>query len=165
MKFTTDTPRLIDSAVTAAINGAINGAIAWSGFGGSSGIPLSMDSIASPGVSALGNAATVAFALTLIITCITFFVFRRAARKAVEAPEGLRSMRFLPTGLRLTVANTLLVFGGFVAAAVVWQRIAGTLVVQPLAATLVVALVAALATAIAEWRTKREMLAISREER
>jgi hypothetical protein len=159
MHFSSDPPRLAASWPSAAINGAINGLIAWSSFKGSATIPLSMDSIGSPGITALGNAATAAFALTLIITCITFFVFRASARKAAQSPSTLRAMPFLPTGLRLAVQNTLLVFGGFVAAAVLWQRMAGTVHASPLAAALVVAAVAALATAIAEWRTRREMLA------
>lgn len=159
MQFTTESPRLAASWPSAAINGVINGAIAWGSFKGAPSIPLSMDSIGSPGITALGNAATVAFALTLIITCITFFVFRGAARKAEQSPAGLRAMPFVPTGLRLAVQNTLLVFGGFVAAAVLWQRVVGTVQAGPLTATLVVAGVAALATAIAEWRTRREMLA------
>lgn len=161
MKFSTRPPKLQDSAVSAVINGVINGAIAWSGFSGHESIPLSIDSIGTPGVTALGNAATVAFALTLIITIITFFVFRRAARKSSEAADALRGLAFLPTGLRLSVANTLLVFGGFVTLAILWQRLAGSVSVSPVAATLVVAVVAALATAIAEWRTRCEMLAMA----
>ena len=147
--------------VGALVNGVINGAITWSSFKAFETIPLSMDSIGSPGVTALGNAATVAFALTLILTCITFFVFRASARKSDIAPRTLRDMGFWPTGLRIALLNTLLVFGAFVAAAVLWQRFLGTLQVGPVAATLVVAAVAALASAFAEWRTKREMLAQS----
>jgi hypothetical protein len=158
MHLSPNPPRLADSAVTAGINGAINAAIAWSGFKGSASVPLSMDSIGSPGVTALGNAAPVAFSLTFIITCITFFVFRAAARKSGQAPS-VAGLAFVPGGVGIALSNTLLVFGGFVAIAVLWQRFAGTIAVGPVAATLVVAAVAALATAIAETRTKREMLA------
>ncbi len=161
MKFSTQPPRLADSAVGAAVNAAINGAIAWSGFKASESVPLSVDSIGTPGITALGNAATAAFALTLIITCITFFVYRGSARKAPRAPAVLGAMPFLPTGLRIAVANTLLAFGAFVAVAVLWQRFAGTVSVGPGAAAAVVAVIAGVATAFAEWRTKREMLAAS----
>lgn len=161
MKFSTHPPSLSASLPSAAINGAINGAITWSGFGKHETIPLSIDSIGTPGITALGNAATVAFALTLIITSITFFVFRRAARKAADAPRAIRELAFMPTGLRLAVVNTLLVFGGFVTLAVLWQRLAGSISVSPVLATVVVAAVAAAATAIAEWRTRGEMLAIT----
>ena len=161
MKFSMEPPRLSDSTIGALVNGAINGAIAWSAFKTSESIPLSMDSIAAPGVTALGNAATVAFALTLIMTCITFFMLRRAARKSSVAPASLQGISFLPTGLRIALLNTSLVFGAFVAIAVLWQRFAGTVMVGPLVATMVVAAVAAIATAFAEWRTKREMLAVS----
>jgi hypothetical protein len=159
MHFSTDPPRLSQSLVTASINGVINALIAWSAFRDRESVPLSVDSIGSPGITALGNAATVAFSLAFIITCITFFVFRGAARKApagVGAAVG--AIPFAPTGLRIALANTLLAFGAFVAAAVLWQRFAGTVAVGPVAATLVIAVVAAGATAFAEWRTKREML-------
>ena len=162
MSFSTEPPRLAQSLPGALINGVINGAIAWSAFKGSAQVPLSMDSIAAPGVTALGNAATVAFALTFIITSITFFVFRSGARKSGTAPRALTELGYWPAGLGIALRNTLLVFGGFVAAAVLWQRFVGTLLVGPLAATLVVAAVAAAATAVAEWRTKREMLVAAR---
>lgn len=157
MKFSSTPPRLADALPGSLINGVINGAIAWSAFKGSAQVPLSVDSIVAPGVTALGNAATVAFALTFIITSITFFVFRSGARKSGTAPPALTGIGYWPAGLGIALRNTLPVFGGFVAAAVLWQRFVGTLLVGPLAATLVVAAVAAIATALAEWRTKREM--------
>lgn len=162
MKFSTTPPRLADSLPGALINSVINGAISWSAFKGSAQVPLSVDSIAAPGVTALGNAAMVAFALTFIIASITFFVFRAAARKSGLAPHTLTELRYWPSGLGIALRNILLVFGGFVAAAVLWQRFVGTLLVGPLTATLVVAAVAAIATAVAEWRTKREMLGAAR---
>ena len=158
MSFSTEPPRLAQWLPGALINGVINGAIAWSAFKGSAQVPLSVDSIAAPGVTALGNAATVAFALTFIITSITFFVFRAGARKSGTAPRALTGLGYWPAGLGIALRNTLLVFGGFVAAAVLWQRYAGTVLVGPVTASLVVAAVAAIATAVAEWRTKREML-------
>ncbi len=161
MSFSMDPPRYVASMPGAIINGVINGAIAWSACKGSASIPLSMDSIGSPGVTALGNAATVAFALAFIMTCVKFFMFRGAARKSGKAPAALTALPFFPAGLRIALSNTLLAFGGFTAAAVLWQRFAGTVMVGPVAATLVVALVATAATAFAETRTKRAMLAES----
>lgn len=158
MSFSTAPPRLAQSLPGGLINGVINGAISWSAFKSLPQVPLSMDSITSPGVTALGNAATVVFALTFIIASITFFAFRAAARKSGVAQPALTQMAYWPTGLGIALRNTLLAFGGFIAAAVLWQRLVGTLLVGPLAATLVVALVALAATVLAEWRTKREML-------
>ena len=158
MKFSTEPPRLADGLVGGAINGAINGAISWSAFKGSEQVPLSVDSIAAPGITALGNAATVVFALTFIFTTISFFTFRAAARKSGIAPPGLSALSYWPHGLRIALLNTLLAFGGFVALAVLWQRLIGTVVTGPLGATLVVALVAMGATMVAGWRTSREML-------
>lgn len=162
MKFSREPPRLFHSFAGAGVNGVINGAISWSAFKGTDQVPLSVDSIAAPGVTALGNAATVAFALTFIITSVTFFVFRASARKSPAAPAALKSLSYWSVGLRLALLNTLLVFGGFVAATLLWQRFVGTLLVGPVLATLVVALVAMVATAIADWRTKREMLQAQR---
>ena len=150
--FSTEPPRWLQSLPGGLINGAINGAIAWSAFADMDRVPLSVDS------TALGNAATVAFALTFIVASITFFVFRGAARKSGAAPSELTYVGYLPTGLSIALCSTLLVFGGFVAAAVLWQRFVGTLLVGPLAATAVVAAVAAGASGLEDWRTKREML-------
>jgi hypothetical protein len=158
MKFTMDPPRLTDGLVGGAINGLINGAIAWSAFNGSAQVPLSVDSISTPGITALGNAATVVFALTFILTTITFFTYRFAARKSGTAPRALTEQAYWPKGLGIALRNTLLAFGAFIALAVLWQRFAGTLQVGPLAATVVVGLVAMGATLFAEWRTRGEML-------
>jgi hypothetical protein len=154
----TEPPRWLQSLPGGLINGAINGAIAWSAFADMGHVPLSVDNIATPGVTALGNAARVVFALTFIVASITFFMFRSAARKSRLAPRTLTELAYWPTGVGLALSNTLLVFGAFIAAAVLWQRFVGTLLVGPLTATLVVAAVAAVASGRADWRTKREML-------
>lgn len=159
MSFSMNPPGYRSAMPGALINGTINGAIAWSAFKGSNAIPLSMDSIGSPGVTALGNAATAAFALAFIMTCVTFFMFRGGARKSDVAPAGLKTVRFAPTGLRIALANTLLAFGAFTAMAVLWQRVVGTVMVGPLVASLVVAAVATIATAFADVRTRRALLA------
>jgi hypothetical protein len=158
MKFKMDPPRLSDGLVGGLINGVINGAIAWSAFKGSAQVPLSVDSISAPGITALGNAATMVFALTFILATITFFTFRSAARKSGIAPRALTEQAYWPQGLGIALRNTLLAFGSFVTLAVMWQRLAGTLLVGPLAATFVVGLVAMGATMFAEWRTRGEML-------
>jgi hypothetical protein len=158
MKFTMDPPRLSHGLVGGLINGVINGAIAWSAFKGSAQVPLSMDSISAPGITALGNAATVVFALTFILATITFFTFRAAARKSGSAPSALTGQAYWPQGLGIALRNTLLAFGSFVMLAVLWQRFVGTLLVGPLAATAVVGAVAMAATMFAEWRTRGEML-------
>ncbi|MBN8490484.1 MAG: hypothetical protein J0M00_03525 [Burkholderiales bacterium] len=158
MKFTTEPPHLADGLIGGVINGVINGAIAWSAFKGMAQVPLSVDSISSTGITALGNAATLVFALTFILTTITFFTYRSAARKSGNAPKALTEQAYWPQGLGIALRNTLLAFGAFIALAVLWQRFAGTLLVGPLAATVVVGLVAMGATMFAEWRTRGEML-------
>lgn len=153
-------PRLADAAVPAAINAVINGAIAWSSFSSIPQVPLSMDSIGDPGVTALGNAATLVFALSFILSCITFFMFRARLRKRAGPAES-SAMPFLPTGLMIALRNQLTLFGAFVALAVLWQRALGTVMVSPLAATLLIAFVAALVTALAQLWTERGLLGAS----
>ena len=151
-------PRIRESLLGAVIAGAVNGIIAWIALKGEVRVPLSMDSIGSPGITALGNAATVVFSLTFINTCISFLIYRRIARKAVEAPPELRSMPFLSVGLGLAASNTILQFGGFVAAAVLWQRLMGTIMVSPFIAAIILGMIAMVAAALADLRTKREMM-------
>jgi hypothetical protein len=158
MQFTTTPPRLANSLPGSLMNGVINAAISWSAFNGMVQVPLSLDRIAAPGITAVGNAATVAFVLTFIMTSIIFFVFRGAARKVEGAPRSLTELRYWLIGVGISLRNTLLVFGGLVAGAVLWQRFAGTVCVGPVAATLVIATVAFVATAIADWHTKNVML-------
>jgi hypothetical protein len=158
MKFTNNPPRLADGFVGGAINGVINGGIAWWAFKDSPQIPLSMDSILAPGITALGNAATMVIALTFILATITFLTFRSAARRSGIAPRVLTDQAYWPQGLSIALRNTLMAFGSFVTLAVLWQRFAGTLLVSPMAATVVVGLVAMGATMFAEWRTRGEML-------
>ena len=88
-------------------------------------------------------------------------MLRRASRKSGVAPASLQVISFLPTGLRIALLNTVLLFGAFVAIAVLWQRFAGHVMVGPVMGALVVAAVSAITTAFAAWRTKREMLAAS----
>jgi len=141
----------------AQINGAINCAIARSAFKGSATVPLSEDSIGSPGITAVGTAATTVFALPFIVTSIAFFVSRSGARNAGSAPA-VAALDCWPRGLGIALRNKLLAFGAFIALAVQWQSYVGTVQVGPLAGSLVVAAVAVCSTAVAEWRTKGEML-------
>jgi hypothetical protein len=113
-----DPPRLSDGLVGGVINGVINGVIAWSVFKGRAQVPLSVDSISQPGITALGNAATMAFALTFILATITFFTFPSAARKSGGAPCALTEQAYWPQGLGIALRNTLLAFGSFVTLAV-----------------------------------------------
>ncbi|WP_295145010.1 hypothetical protein [uncultured Reyranella sp.] len=64
-------PLIRDALSGAVIPGVLNGVIGWVAFKGEVSVPLSMDSIGSPGITALGNATTVVFSLTLINTCIS----------------------------------------------------------------------------------------------
>jgi len=58
MSFSAQAPRLVQSMPGGLTNGVINGAISSSAFKSLPQVPLSTDGISSPGVTALGNAAT-----------------------------------------------------------------------------------------------------------
>lgn len=121
--------------VPASINGAMNGWISWGHFSGKDAVALSVDSIASGSESAIGNAVMVATALGLILSLINFAVARRAG-------GGERRPGTVRAALAIASKNAFFLFGLFVAAGVLWQRIMGTVEVGPVAATVLTALVA-----------------------
>lgn len=121
--------------IPAVINGVINGWISWAEFSGSESIALSVDSIASGARSAIGNAVMVATALGLILSLINFAMERRADKGGAR-PGVLRA------AMVIAGKNAFFLFGLFVAAGVLWQRVMGTIAVGPLTATLLTAAVA-----------------------
>lgn len=122
--------------IPAGINGLINGWISWGHFSGKDAVALSMDSIASGSESAIGNAVMVATALGLVLSLVNFAVARRASSGEVQ-PGAVRA------ALAIAGKNAFFLFGLFVAAGVLWQRVVGTVEVGPGTATLMTALVAA----------------------
>jgi hypothetical protein len=132
-----------DALAAGVINALINGWIAWRGFRAHPEIALSVDSIAAGSHSAIGSAVLTATALAFILALVNFAMAHRKAGSGKLS--GGRALYGL--ALRGALTRALMVFGVCVAAAILWQRIVGTVMLSPLAAALVVAAVAGLVAA------------------
>jgi hypothetical protein len=104
------------AAISGVINAVINGAIQFFLMRGSGPIPLSVDSIGTETHTVLGSSVPLAVSLAMILTAVAHFTL-----KAPKKP-------FVPTTLWLVIKHGLFAFGAVVAAAVVWQRMVGTVV-------------------------------------
>ncbi len=150
--------RVQDTLVPAAINAVINGAIAYSGFKAEQAIPMTLDLISAKQHTVWGQGVTLAFALGIILSIVTAKIFARHAVKA-DASLAPRVQRpVFPFVLKVAVGNAAMLFGWFVALAVLWQRLLGTIEVSPAMAAALVGLLAGVITVIVEMRTKRALL-------
>jgi protein-S-isoprenylcysteine O-methyltransferase Ste14 len=123
------------AAITGLANAVINGAIQAFLMAGHGPVALSADAIGSGEHTVLGTAVLLATILAMILTAIGHLTLKGPKRP------------FLPDGLWLVVRHGLFAFGAVVAAAVLWQRFAGTVVVGVPVAVAVLALVAGLVAA------------------
>ena len=87
----------------------------------------------------------IALTLAVVLTTITALI----ARKRLE---GEAARPFFPTVPLIALQNALMLFGATVAAAVLWQRVVGTVTVSPITAA-ALALFAAAVTAVVHVRT------------
>lgn len=149
--------RVQDALVPAAINAVINGGIAYWGFKGEAAIPLTLDLISSKQHTVWGQGVMLAFALGLILSIITAKTFVKHAARA-DAALGARLRRPMPFILKVAIGNAFALFGWFVALAVLWQRLLGTIEVSPVLAAVLVGLLAGIITVIVDVRTKRALL-------
>lgn len=120
---------------TGAINAVINGAIQAFLLSGHGPIALSVDTIGSAEHTVFGTAVPLAVSLAMILTAIGHLTLKGPKRP------------FLPDGLWLTVKHGLFAFGAVVSVAVIWQRLAGTVVVGVPVAVAILAAVAGLVAA------------------
>lgn len=152
-----DPVRLRDSLFPAAINAVVNGAIAWHGFKAEAAIPMTLDLISSERHTVWGQGVSLAFALGILLSLVTGKGFARHVAKTDPAlAERLR--RPLGFLLKVAVGNASALFGWFVALAVLWQRMLGTIDVGPIVAAALVGVLAGVITMIVEVRTKRALL-------
>lgn len=124
------------AAITGLANAAINGAIQAFLMAGHGPVALSADAIGTDEHTVLGSAVLLATLLAMLLTAIGHLTL-----KAPKRP-------FLPDGLWLVIKHGLFAFGAVVAAAVLWQRVAGTVVVGVPVAVVILALVAGLVAAV-----------------
>jgi hypothetical protein len=149
--------RIQDSLIGGAVNGVINGAIAYFTFKGHSAVPLTMDLISSKQHTVWGQGVSLAFALGIILSLITARMFVKHVAKT-DAALAARLQRPMGSLVKVALGNAMALFGWFVALAVLWQRVFGSIEVGPVSATILVGLLAAIITVIVEVRTKRSLL-------
>lgn len=129
------------AAITGVANAVINGAIQAFLMAGHGPIALSADTIGAAEHTVLGTAVLLATTLAMILTAIGHLTLKVPKRP------------FLPGGLWLVVKHGLFAFGAVVVAAVLWQRIAGTVVIGVPAAVVILALIAGLVAATVNYMT------------
>jgi hypothetical protein len=149
--------RIQDALIPGAINAVINGAIAYSGFKAEAAIPMTLDLISAKQHTVWGQGVTLAFVLGVILSIVTAKIFAKHAAK-VDAALGARLQRPMSFLLKVAIGNAFALFGWFVALAVLWQRLFGTIEVSPVVAAALVGLLAGVITVIVEVRTKRALL-------
>lgn len=133
-----------------AINAAINGAIQYYLLRGHGPIALSADAISTEEHTVLGAAVLLSVSLAVILTAVTYLTL-----KAPKKP-------FMPDILWLTVKHGFFAFGIVVAAAVVWQRMFGTLLVSVPVAVVLLGLIAGLVAALVNYMTSLASLETAR---
>ena len=127
-------PEVLKGAMlSGAINAVINGGIQPYLLRGKGPIPLSVDAISAGTRTVLASAVPLAVSLAMILT-------------APKKP-------FVPTTLWLVVKHGPFAFGAVVAAAVVWQRAAGTMEVSVGTAVVLLGAVAGLVAAVVNYMT------------
>lgn len=129
------------AAITGLANAVINGAIQAFMMRGHGPVALSADTIGTTEHTVLGSAVLLATMLAMILTAIGHLTL-----KAPKRP-------FLPDGLWLVVKHGLFAFGAVVAAAVLWQNFAGTVVVGVSVAVVILAIIAGLVAAAVHYMT------------
>jgi hypothetical protein len=147
-----------DALIPAVINAVINGAIAYSGFKAEQAIPMTLDLISAEQHTVWGQGVTLAFALGIILSIVTAKIFAKHAVKA-DASLAPRVQRpVFPFVFKVALGNAAMLFGWFVALAVLWQRLLGSIEVSPVVAAALVGLLAGVITVVVEVRTKRALL-------
>jgi hypothetical protein len=127
--------------ITGLANAVINGAIQAFLMAGHGPVALSADAIGSEEHTVLGTAVLLATTLAMILTAIGQLTLKGPKRP------------FLPDGLWLVIRHGLFAFGALVAAAVLWQRFAGTVVVGVPAAVVILAVVAGVVAGVVHYMT------------
>lgn len=121
-------------------------------------MPLSVDLISSDQHTVWGQGTTLAFFLGLILTLVTWKVYGAHLAKTHSEWSARLKRPLFPDVAAIALRNTLMLFGGFVLVAVLWQRIFGSIEVAAGLAAALVALLAASITVFVEMRTKLELL-------
>lgn len=128
---------ILTGVINAVINGAIQAYLLWR----KGPIPLSVDEISAGTHTVLASAVPLAVSLAMILTAVAHWTL-----KVPKKP-------FFPTTFWLVVKHGLFAFGAVVAAAVVWQRAAGTVEVSAGTAVVLLGGVAGIVAAVVNYMT------------
>lgn len=146
---TTDNAVLKGAVLSGVINAVINGGIQWYLLAEHERLPLTVDAITNSEHTILGAAVPLAVSLAMILTAVAYTTV-----KGSKPP-------FYPTFLWMTVKHGFFALGIIVTLAVLWQRIAGSVVVSLPVGVLILALVAGLVSGVVNYMTIRAATASS----
>lgn len=136
---------ILSGVINAVINGAIQAYALW----GKGPVPLTVDSIGAGTHTVLASAVPLAVSLAMILTAVAYWTY-----KGPKKP-------FVPTTLWLIVKHGLFAFGAVVAAAVLWQRFAGSMEVGVTTAVVLLGIIAGVVSAAVNYLTLSEITARS----
>ena len=132
---------LTASVINGVINAVINGAIQFFMLRGHGPVALTADAISTTEHTVLGSAVPLAVMLAMILTAITW-----ATTKGAKPP-------FFPVFFWLTLKHGFFAFGVVVSAAVLWQRVVGTVDVSVGGAVVILGIIAGLVAALVHYMT------------
>lgn len=129
------------SVINGVINAVINGAIQFFMLRGHGPVALTADAISTTEHTVLGSAVPLAVSLAMILTAVTHLTM-----KGPKPP-------FFPGVFWLTVKHGFFAFGVVVTAAVMWQRVVGTVELSVGGAVVVLGIIAGLVAGAVHYMT------------
>lgn len=137
---TADTSHLLKaSVINGVINAVINGAIQYFMLKGHGPVALTADAISTTEHTVLGSAVPLAVMLAMILTAVTYLTI-----KGSKPP-------FFPGFFWLTLKHGFFSFGVVVSAAVLWQRVMGTVEVSVFGAVVILGIIAGIVAGIVHY--------------
>ena len=137
-----DTSHLLKaSVINGAINAVINGAIQFFMLRGHGPVALTADAISTTEHTVLGSAVPLAVSLAMILTAVTHLT--------MKGPKPA----FFPGVFWLTLKHGFFAFGVVVTAAVMWQRVVGTVELSVGGAVVVLGIIAGLVAGAVHYMT------------
>jgi hypothetical protein len=137
-----DTSHLLKaSIINGVINAVINGAIQFFMLRGHGPVALTADAISTTEHTVLGSAVPLAVSLAMILTAVTHLTM-----KGPKPP-------FFPGVFWLTLKHGFFAFGVVVTAAVMWQRVVGTVELSVGGAVVVLGIIAGLVAGAVHYMT------------
>ena len=134
------------SVISGIANAIINGAIQWFLLRDQVSIPLSVDCITNDQHTVLGTAVPLAVSIAMILTVVAYMTLKQSKHP------------FMPHVLWLTIKHGIFTFGLIVGAAVVWQKLMGSVPVSLSTAVIVLGVVAGVVGGVVNFMTIRASL-------